>query len=159
MELHLWVLFLWKDGHLLKRNFQIYSLPGFPKNSGRNSYTLRLKRVRFTSIFTTAEIPASTIKIKDLCTRCLLCAKNCPVSAIPLKGGFPPPMDKKLCAIRSKQLRDEYRSPCGICIKVCPVGEDRELFGCKNVSIYSKDKKFEKYHKAWEHVRRYESKS
>ncbi len=116
-------------------------------------------RVRFTSIFTTAEIPASTIEIKDLCTRCLLCAKNCPVSAIPLNGEFPPPMDKKLCAIRSEQLRDEYRSPCGICIKVCPVGEDRELFGRKNMSIYSKDKKFEKYHKAWEHVRKYGSKT
>ena len=92
-------------------------------------------RVRFTSIFTTAEIPASTIEIKDMCTRCLL------------------------CAIRSKQLRDEYRSPCGICIKVCPVGEDRKLFGRKNMSIYSKDKKFEKYHKAWEHVRKYGSKT
>ena len=69
-------------------------------------------RVRFTSIFTTAEIPPDPIKIKDLCIKCLRCVKNCPVGAIPLKGEFPPPVDKK----------------------------------------------FERYHKAWEHVRKYGSK-
>lgn len=115
-------------------------------------------RVRFTSIFTTAKIKPDPIKTKDLCTRCLLCVKNCPVGAIPKKGDFPPPVDKKLCAIRSLKLRDEYRSPCGICIKVCPVGKDRELFWRKDMSIYSKDKRFEKYHRAWEHVRKYGSK-
>ncbi|MCZ7392814.1 MAG: 4Fe-4S binding protein [Candidatus Methanoperedens sp.] len=115
-------------------------------------------RVRFTSIFTTAKIKPDPIKTKDLCTRCLLCVKNCPVGAIPKKGNFPPPVDKKLCAIRSMELRNEYRSPCGICIKVCPVGKDRELFGRTDMSIYSKDKRFEKYHRAWEHVRKYGSK-
>ncbi len=115
-------------------------------------------RVRFTSIFTTAEIEPDPIKTKDLCIHCLLCVKNCPADAIPKTGDFPPPVDKKLCAIRSAKLLDEYRSPCGICIKVCPVGKDRELFGRKNISIYSKDKKFEKYYRAWEHVRKYGSK-
>ncbi len=116
-------------------------------------------RVRFTSIFTTAEIKPDPVKNEDLCTRCLLCVKNCPVGAIPRKGDFPPPVDKKLCAARSAQLRDQFISPCGICIKVCPVGKDRELFGRKNMSIYSKDRMFEKYHRAWEHVRMYGSKS
>lgn len=115
-------------------------------------------RVRFTSIFTTAKIKGDRIKTGDLCTHCLLCVKNCPVGAIPKTGDFPPVVDKKLCAIRSAELRDEYRSPCGICIKVCPVGQDRELFGRKNMAIYSKNKKFGKYHKAWEHVRKYGSK-
>jgi epoxyqueuosine reductase len=115
-------------------------------------------RVRFTSIFTTAKIKGDRIKTKDLCIHCLLCVKNCPVGAIPKNGDFPPPVDKKLCAIRSAELRDEYKSPCGICIKVCPVGRDRELFGRKNMAIYSNSKKFEKYHDAWEHVRKYGSK-
>ncbi|MCE8422687.1 MAG: epoxyqueuosine reductase [Candidatus Methanoperedens sp.] len=114
-------------------------------------------RVRFTSIFTEAEIKPDMKKCKDLCIRCLLCVKNCPVNAIPEKGDFPPPVDKRLCAERSTKLRDEYRSPCGICIKVCPVGKDRELFGRKNMSIYKDNKRFEKYHRAWEHVRRYGS--
>jgi epoxyqueuosine reductase QueG len=115
-------------------------------------------RVRFTSIFTSAKIQPDPITNTDLCIHCLLCVKNCPVEAIPKTGQFPPAMDKKGCAIRSAKLRDEYRSPCGICIKVCPVGKDRELYGRKNMSIYSKDKKFNKYHKAWEHVRKYGSK-
>jgi epoxyqueuosine reductase QueG len=115
-------------------------------------------RVRFSSIFTSAQIEADPISSKDICIHCLLCVKNCPVEAIPKTGEFPPPVDKKLCAIRSAQLRDEYRSPCGICIKVCPVGKDRELFRRTNMSIYSKDRTFDKYHKAWEHVRKYGSK-
>lgn len=115
-------------------------------------------RVRFTSIFTTAEIKGDRIKTNDLCKHCLLCVNNCPVGAIPKTGDFPPAVDKKLCAIRSAELRDEYKSPCGICIKVCPVGKDRELFGRKNMAIYSDNKKFEKYHDAWEHVRKYGSK-
>ncbi len=115
-------------------------------------------RVRFTSIFTSAKIKSDPIKIKDICTHCLMCVKNCPAGAIPARGDFPPPVDKRACAIRSAQLRDEFRSPCGICIKVCPVGKDRELFGRKNMAIYSRNKKFEKYHCAWEHVRKYGSK-
>lgn len=114
-------------------------------------------RVRFTSIFTAAKIEQDPIKSDDLCIHCLLCVKNCPVIAIPEKGDFPPPVDKISCAKRSAELRDGYRSPCGICIKVCPVGKDRELFGRKNMAIYSTNPEFEKYHKAWEHVRKYGS--
>lgn len=115
-------------------------------------------RVRFTSIFTEAEIAPDPIKIEDLCTRCMLCVRKCPVSAIPGKGEFPPPVDKNLCAKRSSELRDEYRSPCGICIKVCPVGKDRDIYKRKDMSIYSRNNRFKKYHKAWEHVRKYGSK-
>jgi len=92
-------------------------------------------RVRFTSIFTSAKITPDPIKIKDICIHCLLCVKNCPVGAIPKTGKFPPPLDKKRCAIRSAKLRDEYRSPCGICIKVCPVGRT-ENFSAELICRY-----------------------
>ena len=115
-------------------------------------------RVRFTSIFTTAKIEPSPIKVGDLCTRCLACVKNCPVNAVKMEGDFPPPVDKITCATRSKKLRNEHRSPCGICIKVCPVGEDRKFFNREDTSIYDKDKTPAKYRKAWEHVRKYGSK-
>ena len=115
-------------------------------------------RVRFTSIFTTAEIEGDLIKNKSLCTRCLECVRECPVNAIRKEGNFPPPMDKITCARRSKKLRDEYRSPCGICIKVCPVGKDRKVFNREDTTIYDKNKTPEVYKKAWNHVRKYGSK-
>lgn len=115
-------------------------------------------RVRFTSIFTQAEIEGNPIKKKDLCTKCLSCVMECPVNAIKEEGEFPPPMDKILCAQRSKKLRKEYRSPCGICIKVCPVGNDRKIFDREDTSIYLKDRTPEEYKEAWEHVRSYGSK-
>lgn len=115
-------------------------------------------RVRFTSIFTTAEIEGTPINGEDLCTHCLSCRDVCPVNAIKTKGDFPPPIDKKSCALRSKKLRKEYRSPCGICIKVCPVGDDRKIFNREDISIYTTNKTPEKYKKAWRHVREYGSK-
>lgn len=113
-------------------------------------------RVRFTSIFTSAKIEGDRIKTEDLCTKCLACVRECPVNAIKEEGDFPPPVDKISCAMRSKMLRKQYRSPCGICIKVCPVGEDRKIFNREDTSIYTQTP--EKYKKAWEHVRRYGSK-
>ncbi|MGZ7210057.1 MAG: epoxyqueuosine reductase, partial [Methanobacterium sp.] len=85
--------------------------------------------------------------------------RKCPVNAINQEGEFPPPVDKMKCAERSKKLRKEYRSPCGICIKVCPLGEDRKIFKREDTSIYDEDKAPDSYKKAWEHVRRYGSKN
>lgn len=115
-------------------------------------------RVRFTSIFTTAEIEGSKIKNKDLCTQCLACVKKCPVNAIREEDDFPPPVDKIKCAQRSKKLRKDYISPCGICIKVCPVGDDRKIFNREDTSIYDENKTPEEYKSAWKHVRSYGSK-
>ena len=115
-------------------------------------------RVRFTSIFTSANIEGDPIKNVDLCTHCLSCVNHCPVNAIKKEGEFPPPLDKISCAQRSKKLRKEYRSPCGICIKVCPVGEDRKIFNRKDISIYNENKTPENYKKAWKHVKDYGSK-
>ena len=65
-------------------------------------------------------------------------------------------MNKIRCATRSKELRKEFRSPCGICIKVCPVGKDRKVFKREDMSIYSNENN-SKYKKAWEHVKNYGS--
>jgi epoxyqueuosine reductase len=119
-------------------------------------------RVRFTSIFTTAKIEGDVINGEELCTHCHRCATECPVNAIKEvdlteeSEESPIPMDKIACATRSKKLRKNYTSPCGICIKVCPVGRDRKLFKREDMSIYS-DKKNSTYRKAWDHVRKYGS--
>lgn len=115
-------------------------------------------RVRFTSIFTSAELEGDPITGEDLCTRCMACYNHCPVNAIKSEGKFPPPVDKITCALWSKKLRGEYRSPCGICIKVCPVGADRKFFNREDVYIYDEDKTPERFKEAWEHVRKYGTK-
>jgi len=120
-------------------------------------------RVRFTSIFTTAVIEGDPIPGEDLCKHCKRCINQCPVNAIPEgielednSGDFFRPIDKIACANRSKMLRKDFKSPCGICIKVCPVGMDRKVFNREDMSIYT-DKKDSKYRKAWNHVRKYGS--
>jgi epoxyqueuosine reductase len=118
-------------------------------------------RVRFTSIFTSAKIEGDPITGDDLCTHCERCAIHCPVKAIQPRSEpsddsskIYRPIDKIACAQRSKMLRKDYKSPCGICIKVCPVGRDRILFKREDLSIYTKDSK---YKKAWDHVKKYGS--
>jgi len=120
-------------------------------------------RVRFTSIFTTAVIEGDPIPGEDLCKHCKRCINQCPVNAIPEgielednSGDFFRPIDKIACANRSKMLRKDFKFPCGICIKVCPVGMDRKVFNREDMSIYT-DKKDSKYRKAWNHVRKYGS--
>ena len=118
-------------------------------------------RVRFTSIFTSAIIAGDPITGDDFCTHCERCINQCPVNAIPkqvesndnsLKSYRP--IDKIACATRSKMLRKDYKSPCGICIKVCPVGTDRKIFNREDMSIYTDNSK---YKKAWDHVKKYGS--
>ncbi len=170
-------IYLPRDGYgdievLLKNPFSFFShkhaayLAGLG-SFGENNVILTEEygpRVRFTSIFTTAKIEGDPISGKDLCTHCNRCVINCPVNAIPGKIGskdgsedYPSPMNKIRCATRSKQLRKEFRSPCGICIKVCPVGKDRKVFKREDMSIYSNENN-SKYKKAWEHVKNYGSK-
>jgi epoxyqueuosine reductase QueG len=114
-------------------------------------------RVRFTSIFTTTELPADRAIKEDLCTRCMRCSDSCPVEALP-EDGYPKGLtDKKTCAIRAADLFSKFRSPCGICIKVCPVGEDRKLYGHEDADMYGDAEGYPEYHKAWDHVRSYGS--
>jgi epoxyqueuosine reductase QueG len=113
-------------------------------------------RVRFTSIFTTAEIHADPIITEDLCTKCMRCVDVCPVKAIPGTDYPDGVTDKITCATRSEALHKRYISPCGLCIKVCPVGEDRSLFHRKNMGIYDEGSNENlPFHAAWKHVRSY----
>ncbi|MFA4859780.1 4Fe-4S binding protein [Methanoregula sp.] len=113
-------------------------------------------RVRFASIFTSAEITPDPIRQDNLCTRCMQCVNACPVKA--LEGhDYPESLtEKKTCAARSEALNNRFISPCGLCIKVCPVGEDRKRFGREDMAMYHEDDtRFSAYHQAWKHVRSY----
>ena len=108
-------------------------------------------RVRFTSILTSASIEPNDLLTTDLCIRCGRCVDHCPVHAL-RSADYPSGItDKELCRQRNEPLNIKGISPCGICIKVCPVGKDREDFGRTDMDVYDQD-----VHPAsWEHVRRY----
>ncbi|HSV41808.1 MAG TPA: 4Fe-4S binding protein [Methanomassiliicoccales archaeon] len=115
-------------------------------------------RVRFTSIFTAAEIAPDQMMNEQLCIRCGRCVKACPVNALAGKDYPQVLTDKEACRQRSEELLRRYISPCGICIKVCPVGNDRKLYGREDMSIYKDESEPTPLHDAWKHVRSYSGK-
>ena len=115
-------------------------------------------RVQLVSILTSLELEGDPMLKEELCTKCLLCQKICPSQAFTgdrkvLHGE----MDKHACASNGKRLREAFRNPCGCCIKVCPVGEDRKLFKSSNIQIYFKEKIDPTNHtyRSWQHIRKY----
>jgi epoxyqueuosine reductase QueG len=113
-------------------------------------------RVRFASILTAAEIEPDPVLSEPLCTRCRRCADACPATALD-GGDYPAGLtDKAACTARTEELSKRFIQPCGICIKVCPVGEDRKIFRREDPDLYDEDNpSFEQYHRAWRHVRSY----
>lgn len=115
-------------------------------------------RVRFASIFTTAEIPPDPVLEDMLCNHCMECVKACPVQALPGMDYPEGITDKKTCAARAEALNRRHISPCGLCIRVCPIGQDREKYRREDPELYREDSsKHETLHHAWNHVRSYGS--
>ncbi len=112
-------------------------------------------RVRFGSVLTAASLPADPVMEGMLCTRCMQCVAQCPVQALD-GDDYPEGLtDKATCAGYSQTLDTQYRSPCGVCIKVCPVGGDRVHYRREDTGIYRNRTGAERCHRAWDHVRRY----
>ena len=86
-------------------------------------------RIRLNSVLLAAELPSDEMLDENPCTNCNLCAKHCPVQAItPTKGEFIGNLNKEACSAEHKRLAEDNLSPCGICLKVCPIGEDLRMF-------------------------------
>ncbi|MDT8358468.1 MAG: 4Fe-4S binding protein, partial [Methanomicrobiaceae archaeon] len=112
-------------------------------------------RVRFGAVFTAAELPPDPVMRKALCTLCMRCVEMCPTRSLSGEE-YPEGLTaKKACAAWSATLSEQEIAPCGICIRVCPVGEDRVHFGREDPSIYEKDGSSAVLRRAWDHVRRY----
>ncbi len=119
-------------------------------------------RIRLVSILTSIEIAGDPMLEDELCIKCLLCKKICPAQAFTGdKGVRSGEMDKYACAGNGKRLRQAFRNPCGYCIKVCPVGEDRKLFKSPDVQIYFEEKNVamqemdNPVYRSWRHIRKY----
>jgi epoxyqueuosine reductase QueG len=129
-------------------------------------------RVRFVSVFTEARLPPDPPLPQNLCIRCGACVECCPVQAFTISGEqlhskepvVVAKYDKALCTQRHKLLVKKGCYPCGICTKVCPVGEDRRLYGRENVlphyrreaEALARDPDDPSY-RAWVHIRRHGS--
>jgi ferredoxin len=86
-------------------------------------------RVRLVSVFTEANLPATPLQSAELCTGCGLCGKLCPAQAFASHPGqIAANYDAHACTRYHQALVAESRFPCGVCVKVCPIGKDRELY-------------------------------
>ncbi|HET9599618.1 MAG TPA: 4Fe-4S dicluster domain-containing protein [Anaeromyxobacteraceae bacterium] len=99
-------------------------------------------RVRLVSVFTAAPLPPDAMVDQDPCGGCDACARACPVSALAKRPGeVVGDLDKDACTRHHQVLKDEARWPCGVCIKVCPVGRDRRVFGQRSIRPHLEERR------------------
>lgn len=122
-------------------------------------------RVRYVSVFTKLDLPGDAVIEKELCSGCHVCQKLCPSQAFTTRENeVIAKMDKVACARYHAGLKNESRYPCGICIKVCHVGKDRQLYNSRNSKLYLEEKEaIEKNpddprYRGWVHCRTHGSK-
>ena len=122
-------------------------------------------RVRWVSVLAEELLKGDEVIEEELCIRCKACIRCCPVEAlVPKEESYKPEFKAVVCAQRAEDLTKRRCYPCGICVKVCPIGEDRVLFGAtKKTGLYlqeldrGKEDAFSEEFKIWNHYRRWGS--
>jgi epoxyqueuosine reductase QueG len=123
-------------------------------------------RVRFVSVFTDLNLIPDPLVENQICIKCGACAKCCPKNALQVRddrliGDY----DKMACLEMAEELTKSRTYPCGICTKVCPVGNDRKLYRQPGiVKKYLREKEalnidpHDPAYRSWQHLRRYGAK-
>lgn len=117
-------------------------------------------RVRMVSIFTSLKLAGDPLIETDVCTKCTVCRRLCPSQAFTTRtDSIIADMAVDSCTRYHQVLRRENRWPCGICAKVCPVGQDRKLYESTNIGLYLKERETldknpdDPNYKSWVHQR------
>lgn len=121
-------------------------------------------RVRMVSVFTSLQLAGDPLLDHEVCVKCEVCRKLCPSQAFTTRDdSIIADMEVDACTRYHQELRSENRWPCGICCKVCPVGEDRKLYESTNLGRYLKEREAldrdpnDPDYQSWVHQRRHGS--
>ena len=118
-------------------------------------------RVRLVSVFTELTLDGDALLAEGLCTACGNCERICPAHALAPGGDGESTFDEAACTANHQRLRAAFRDPCGFCHKVCPVGDDRRLFGSTDTAVYFEEaaalaqNPFAPRFQSWLHIRKY----
>jgi epoxyqueuosine reductase QueG len=94
-------------------------------------------RARYVSVLSSVRIKGDPVFEKNLCKQCKICGRLCPSQALSTRPGSEiGELDAIKCTHFHQELKAENRWPCGVCAKVCAVGEDRKLYESTNIRRY-----------------------
>ena len=94
-------------------------------------------RARYVSVLTSATLRGDPVIEKDLCKGFRICERLCPAQAMSHEPESKvAKLDCVKCTHFHQELVKENRWPCGVCSKVCAVGEDRKLYDKTSIRSY-----------------------
>ena len=85
-------------------------------------------RLRIVSILTDAPIPPDEMLTDNLCIHCKKCLRSCPSRCFRESDSGVYQMDKVACTKYHIKIKNGHHWPCGVCVSVCPVGEDLKAY-------------------------------
>lgn len=92
---------------------------------GKSSLLITSKygpRVRIGTIFTKDDLGETGFPFTGDCADCMICLEICPSGAIEKNG-----LNEKKCRQIVSDANGEYKTFCGLCMQVCPIGNANKI--------------------------------